>query len=154
MFRRVFKSVAPWFALSVALGQSTQPVPFSHQTHIAAAKLTCTDCHAAPAKFGDTIPIPDAPACLQCHAYSQNQTSTREILNGFAEKKQPIPWVRVFALRGFVFFDHRYHLMNGAQCEDCHGSDAAQNATKMDFCQPCHVKSGAKTGCTTCHDSR
>jgi hypothetical protein len=145
----------------VAWGQPAQPIAFSHKTHIADAKLTCADCHAEPAKFGDSVGIPDAPRCLECHAFSANQTPTRATLNAFVEKKQPIPWVRVFTLRDFVFFDHRYHLQNGIQCEDCHGPIGTEevvedrlNTTKMTFCQPCHLKARAKTGCTTCHDTR
>ena len=78
-----------------------------------------------------------------------------------AEKKQTIPWVRVFALKDFVFFDHPYHLQNGAQCEQCHGAIGTEDVvsdqlgtTTMAFCQACHVKAGAKTGCSTCHDPR
>jgi hypothetical protein len=155
-------------AVCVAFSQSendaagpAQPIPFSHLTHVGTVKLACADCHVYPVKFGDPVGIPDAPKCLECHAFSVKPTATLSTLNAFAEKKQPIPWVRVFALRDFVFFDHRYHLQNGAQCEDCHGpiggedvvSDR-QNAVKMAFCQPCHVNSGAKAGCNTCHDAR
>jgi len=138
-----------------------QPIPFSHKTHVGAVKLTCTDCHVEPAKFGDAVSIPDAPRCLDCHAYSTQQTSTLGQLSAFAEKKQPVPWARVFRLKAFVFFDHRYHLMNGVQCEDCHGPIGTEEVvsdrlktTSMAFCQPCHVKTRALTGCNTCHDPR
>ena len=141
--------------------QPAQPIAFSHKLHVTDAKLICEDCHVYPAKFGDSVGIPDAPKCLECHAYSTEKTPTLSALNGFAGKKQAIPWVRVFALRDFVYFDHLYHLQNGAQCENCHGPIGAEevvtdrlNATKMAFCQPCHVKAGAKTACNTCHDPR
>jgi hypothetical protein len=136
-----------------------QPFPFSHKIHVAAVRLGCEDCHIYPAKFGDAVGIPDAPRCLECHAYSTKQTPTLNELNAFVEKKQPIPWVRVFRLKDFVYFDHLYHLQNGAQCGDCHGPIETEDvlsdrlaAMKMGFCQSCHVKSGAKTGCNTCHD--
>lgn len=147
-------------ALCPAFGQ-TQPIAFSHLTHVGTVKLSCEDCHLLPAKFGDNAGIPDAPKCLECHAFSVNKTSTLATLNYWSEKKQPIPWIRIFALKDFVFFDHRYHLQNGAKCEDCHGPISTEEVvsdkigtTKMTTCQPCHVKSGAKTGCTTCHDAR
>jgi hypothetical protein len=151
------------FCLAFAQDASAppQPIPFSHKLHVSGVSLTCADCHVYPAKFGDSVGIPDAPKCLECHAFSVKQTSTLGTLKAWAGKNQPIPWVRVFALRDFVFFDHRFHLQNGAQCENCHGPVATEdvvadplNATKMAFCQPCHVKAGAKTGCTTCHDAR
>jgi len=51
--------------------------------------------------------------------------------------------------------------MNGAQCEDCHGPIGTEEVvsdrlktTSMAFCQPCHVKTRALTGCNTCHDPR
>ena len=147
--------------VSGASGQTAQPIAFSHKIHVTGVKLVCADCHVYPTKFGDSVGIPDAPKCLECHAYSVEKTPTLATLNAFAAKKQAIPWVRVFALRDFVFFDHLYHLQNGAQCEDCHGPIGTEevvsdrlNATKMAFCQPCHVKSGAKTACNTCHDPR
>lgn len=147
-------------AACLAFGQ-TQPIAFSHKLHVSAAKLQCTDCHSLPDKFGDPVGIPDAPRCLECHALAPDQQALIASLNESAEKKQPIPWVRVFTLKNFVFFDHRFHLQNGATCEQCHGPISTEDAvtdqlgtTKMTFCQPCHVKSGAATGCTTCHDPR
>jgi hypothetical protein len=139
----------------------TQPIPFSHLTHVGEVKLACADCHVYPAKFGDAVGIPDAPRCLECHRLSTKEPPTRATLSAFAERKQPIPWVRVFALRDFVFFDHLYHLQSGAECEQCHGPISTEDVvsdrlgtTKMTFCQPCHVKMRAPGGCTTCHDQR
>lgn len=161
--RNVTATALLW-ALAGAYAQSAgpaQPIPFSHKLHVEGVKLDCADCHLYPEKFGDTVGIPDAPKCLECHGSSVRETPTRGTLNAFANKKQPIPWVRVFTLRDFVFFDHRYHLLNGAQCEDCHGPIGTEDvvsdrlsATKMAFCQPCHAKNAAKTGCNTCHDTR
>jgi len=159
----VFRSLCVLcLAACAAFGQTaqgpTQPIPFSHKLHIGEVKLTCTDCHTYPAKFGDSIGTPGAPKCLECHAFSTRQTTTLANLNGYVAKNQTVP---IFALRDFVFFDHRYHLMNGATCEGCHGDVGSQDVladtlgtTKMTFCQPCHVKSGAKAGCNTCHDPR
>ncbi len=158
-----FRMLACLVAAAVAQETSgpAQPIPFSHLTHVGTVRLACADCHAYPAKFGDAVGIPDAPKCLVCHALSANETPTRATLNSFAERNRPIPWVRVFALRDFVFFDHLYHLQNGAQCEQCHGPISTEDVvsdrlgtTKMTFCQPCHVKTRALTGCTTCHDRR
>jgi hypothetical protein len=169
MFRRRLKLPSLWcLAVYAAASQSQstapgpiQPLPFSHRAHVFDAKLTCTDCHVYPQKFGDPVSLPDAKKCLECHGFSTNPTPTRGALNAFVEKKQPIPWIRVFALRDFVFFDHRYHLMNGVLCQDCHGPIDAEDVvtdrlktTSMTFCQPCHVKTRAQTGCGTCHDPR
>ena len=138
-----------------------QPLPFSHKVHTATAKLICSDCHPTPEKFGGTMGFPPASKCMACHVLIAKDKPAIQKLAQFAASKQSIPWVRVFRLEEFVFFDHRYHLMNGARCEDCHGAIAEEDAvsdelgaTKMVFCQSCHVKTRAAAGCTTCHNTR
>jgi hypothetical protein len=138
-----------------------QPVPFSHKVHTATAKLVCQDCHPTPAKFGAEMGFPPAAKCMACHVLIAKDKPAIRKLAEMAAAKLPIPWVRVYRLDEFVFFDHRYHLMNQAKCEDCHGSVTEQDvvrddlsATKMVFCQTCHVKTHASAGCTTCHNSR
>jgi hypothetical protein len=146
---------------AIAAFAQTQPIPFSHKIHAGDVKLGCDFCHEYPAKFGDPVGIPDAPKCLECHAFAAKPTATLAALNSYVEKKQAIPWVRVFALKNFVYFDHRFHLQNDVHCEDCHGPISTEEVvtdqngtTKMSFCQPCHVKSRAASGCNTCHDPR
>jgi hypothetical protein len=138
-----------------------QPLPFSHKTHTGTAKLVCADCHPAPAKFGDEMGFPPAGKCMACHILIAKDRPAIQKLAQFAARKQAIPWVRVYRLANFVFFDHRYHLMNEAHCEDCHGEVASQDAvsddlgaTKMVFCQSCHVKTQANASCTACHNTR
>jgi hypothetical protein len=138
-----------------------QPLPFSHKTHAAEAKLVCQDCHPAPEKFGGTMGFPPASKCMACHILIARDKPAIHKLAEFAAAKQAIPWVRVYRLDDFVFFDHRFHLMNEAKCQDCHGAVAEQDAvtdglgaTKMTFCQSCHVKTHASGGCTTCHNTR
>ncbi|MEI9976274.1 MAG: cytochrome c3 family protein [Ignavibacteriota bacterium] len=138
-----------------------QPLPFSHKVHTATAKLACKDCHTMPEKFGGTMGFPSTSTCMACHILIAKDSPAIRKLAQFAASKQAIPWVRVYRLEEFVFFDHRFHLMNQAKCEDCHGSVAAQDvvsddlgATKMVFCQSCHVKTHAAAGCITCHNTR
>ena len=145
----------------MAMAVVPQPLPFSHTVHTATAKLVCQDCHAAPAKFGAEMGFPPAGKCMLCHILIAKEKPAIRKLAEFAAAKEPIPWVRVYRLADFVFFDHRYHLMNQAKCEDCHGKVAEQDvvtdelgATKMVFCQGCHTKTRASGGCATCHDIR
>jgi hypothetical protein len=105
--------------------------------------------------------FPPASKCMACHVLIAKDHPAIRKLAEFAAKKQSIPWVRVYRLADFVFFDHRFHLMNEAKCEDCHGVVAEQDvvaddlgATKMVFCQSCHVKTRASAGCTACHNTR
>jgi hypothetical protein len=113
---------------------------FSHKPHVETAKLKCLDCHTAPARFGAEVGYPAVTKCRLCHPQIAKDTM--------------IPSARVFKLADFVYFDHRFHLVNGVVCEDCHGPDAARDSTKMSFCQPCHVKSHAAAGCGVCHEIR
>jgi hypothetical protein len=138
-----------------------QPLPFSHKTHTVAAKLACQDCHASPAKFGAEMGFPAASRCMACHVLIAKDRPAIRKLAEYDAAKQAVPWVRVIKLDNFVFFDHRFHLMNGVKCEDCHGPVGERdvtadelNATKMSFCQGCHTRMKAAGGCTVCHNAR
>jgi hypothetical protein len=138
-----------------------QPLPFSHKTHTAVGKLVCQDCHPTPVKFGAEMGFPPTAKCMACHILIAKEKPAIQKLAELAAAKQPIPWVRVYRLADFVFFDHRYHLMNQAKCQDCHGPVAEQDvttdelgATKMIFCQSCHTRTKASGGCGTCHNTR
>lgn len=148
-------------AIALRSAALEQPLPFSHKVHTAVAKLVCKDCHPTPEKFGGVMGFPPAATCMACHILIAKDKPAIRKLGEFAAAKQAVPWVRVYRLQEFVFFDHRYHLMNDAKCEDCHGAVATQDtvsddlgATKMVFCQRCHVKTHAVAGCTTCHNTR
>jgi hypothetical protein len=150
-------------AMVAALGAAgpEQPLPFSHKVHTATAKLVCQDCHTAPAKFGAEMGFPPASKCMACHILIAKEKPAIRKLAELAASKAPIPWVRVYRLADFVFFDHRFHLMNQAKCEDCHGPVSGQEvitddlgATKMVFCQACHAKMRASSGCGACHNIR
>jgi hypothetical protein len=150
-----------FFAAALYAAGPEQPLPFSHKVHTATAKLVCRDCHPTPEKFGGTMGFPPVSKCMACHILIAKDHPAIRKLAEFAVLKQAIPWVRVYRLADFVFFDHRFHLMNEAKCEDCHGAAAEQDvisddlgATKMTFCQSCHVKTHASAGCTTCHNTR
>jgi hypothetical protein len=114
--------------------------PFRHEPHVTTARLKCADCHTLPAKFGDPVGYPAAAKCALCHPQF--------------DKSVRFPHNRTFKLPDFVYFDHRFHLMNAVKCEDCHAEDASRDSTKMSFCQPCHVKTRASARCNTCHDTR
>ena len=105
--------------------------------------------------------FPPAAKCMACHVLVAKDKPVIRKLAAFAAAKQPVPWVRVYRLADFVFFDHRFHLISGAACQDCHGAVSEQDvtadelhATKMSFCQSCHTRTGAAGGCTTCHNTR
>lgn len=105
--------------------------------------LVCRDCHPTPSKFGAEMGFPPVTGCMACHVEIAKEKSAIRKLAEIAAAGQAIRWVRVYRLADFVFFDHRYHLMNRATCEDCHGKVTEQDivadelgATKMVFVRP------------------
>ena len=115
--------------------------PFSHKVHIETAKVRCLDCHKVPEKFGDEVAYPAVAKCALCHPKIDRETK--------------IPSARTVKLPDFVYFDHRFHDMNGVKCEDCHGAQVeSKTTTKMIFCQGCHAEMKAARGCNTCHELR
>jgi hypothetical protein len=156
----IFRLLLCLVTIGIAI-TAEQPLPFSHKTHTDSAKLACQDCHVSPAKFGAEMGFPPTARCMACHVLIAKDKPAIQKLAEYAASKQAVPWVRVVKLDSFVFFDHRFHLMNGVKCEDCHGPvgehDATADelkATKMSSCQGCHTRMKAAGGCTVCHNAR
>jgi len=89
---------------------------------------------------------------------------------------RPIPWVRIYDLPDFVYFDHRAHVSRGVACETCHGPIETMDRVRqvgslsMGWCIKCHrinvaegqevlppglghpeVSNHVSTDCSTCH---
>ncbi|MEO7144842.1 MAG: cytochrome c3 family protein [Bryobacteraceae bacterium] len=135
-----------------------QPIPYSHKLHLALG-LTCKDCHPN-ADPGETMGIPAASRCLNCHVSIAKDKPAIQKLAAYAKSKQPIPWVRVYQIPSYVDFSHRTHLEAGAKCGDCHGPVAGRDALwregniTMGGCMECHRTHKASIDCTTCHEAR
>jgi len=98
---------------------------------------------------------------MSCHRTIASDKQEIRKLGSFAASGEAIRWVRVYRLPDFVFFDHRFHLQNGADCETCHGPVALRDVlwnetkiTKMATCQGCHAKTDANNRCDACHNPR
>jgi hypothetical protein len=39
----------------------------------------------------------------------------------YADRGEPIPWVRVFKVPEFTYFPHKPHVGAGVACQSCHG---------------------------------
>lgn len=133
-----------------------QPVAFSHRVHAATARLDCLDCHEGAAR-GDSATIPQAAACLVCHASIRADSPEIAKVADAAARGGKIPWARVYRIPDYVFFGHRQHLAAGAACADCHGDVAARDAlrkevsTSMNACLECHRRKDAPLHCAACH---
>ena len=135
-----------------------QPIPYSHKVHLALG-LECKNCHKNPDP-GDVMGIPQAPVCMGCHASVKKDSPAIQKLAGYAADKKPIPWVRIYQVPGYVYFNHRAHLEKGATCQTCHGPVAQRDVltkeveTSMGACMDCHHKQKAPNNCSFCHDDR
>ncbi len=136
-----------------------QPVPFSHKLHLT-FDMKCQECHPNP-EPGDRMTLPAADRCMECHSTIGKEKLAIRKLAEFAKSKQSIPWVRIYVVSGWVFWNHRSHLEAGMKCEVCHGDVAkmevltpATNVTTMAGCVDCHRKNDASTGCQYCHSGK
>jgi hypothetical protein len=133
-----------------------QPIAFSHRVHAQAARLDCLDCHEGAAK-GDSATIPQAAACLVCHASIRADSPEVARIADAAGRGAKVSWARVYRIPDFVFFGHREHLAARVACAECHGDVAARDAlrkevsTGMNACLACHRQRGAPLHCAACH---
>lgn len=139
-----------------ALRGPVQPVPFSHKEHAGTLKMPCQYCHT-PSRSGETLLIPRAQFCMQCHATVATNNPGVQKLAEYAKTDRAIPWVRIYELPSFVSFSHKVHLQHGATCEQCHGQVSQRTRLyqeadiSMATCVNCHRAKQASTDCSTCH---
>ncbi len=88
--------------------------------------------------------IPDHPEIQKEKAYYDSNT--------------PVPWVRIFWVPDFVFFNHIPHVKwAGFDCSQCHGDVKTMDRLqlkkfKMNFCITCHRENKAQVDCwLACH---
>jgi hypothetical protein len=120
-----------------------QPVPFSHEHHVAGIGIDCRYCHTSveDAAFAG---IPPTETCMGCHAQIFADSPTLEPVRASFRSGEPIRWTRVHDLPDFVFFDHSIHVKKGIGCETCHGRIDQMPLTwrvhslQMEWCLECH----------------
>ena len=142
----------------IEVAAPVQPIPYSHKKHLALG-LKCDFCHANPAP-GINMSFPPTAQCMQCHVEVAKDSPAIMRLAQYDESKKPIPWVRVYAVPAWVYWNHRTHIQAGAKCETCHGQVAgmetmklATNVTTMQGCVECHQMRDAPVGCGNCHEN-
>jgi hypothetical protein len=158
-----------------------QPIFFSHVVHAGSFGIACQHCHA-DARRSDYAGIPSVERCLGCHKIigAQDNPEIRKI-HEYAQRGEPIPWVRVFKMPEFTYFPHKPHVRAGVACQQCHGpvermrvvgADTGPRLTNdllnlvglrassptlsMGWCIDCHRAQNAKGAkapldCVTCH---
>jgi len=137
-----------------------QPVAFNHRLHLSQG-LVCTGCHAG-AQTGDRATLPPTATCMTCHTAVRTDSVEVQKLAGFHDKKEDVPWRRVYRLPDFVVFSHTVHVSStkSMTCETCHGNvpELTQmqklKDTSMATCISCHTEKSAPTRCDSCHEPR
>ena len=120
-----------------------QPVPFSHQHHVAGLGIDCRYCHTSveTSKFAG---IPPTKTCMNCHSQIWTNAALLEPVRESFRSNKSLLWTRVNDLPDFVYFDHSIHINKGVGCNTCHGpvdrmplmyNDAS---LQMEWCLNCH----------------
>jgi hypothetical protein len=158
-------SVAARARATVTAGQAApsqgpvQPIPYSHKTHLALG-LQCRTCHVNP-DAGKLMTYPPTQFCMGCHQTIAADRPAIQKLAEFAASGKPVPWVRVYQVPDYVYWQHGSHLEAKVDCAECHGPVADRdviavetNVTRMLGCVTCHDKRLAFTDCSACHAPR
>ncbi len=116
-------SMMVWARSPYATGQYVardQPLQFDHRHHTRDDGIGCLYCHgdAARSRYAG---VPSTSLCMGCHAQVWSDSPLVAALWRSEETGAPIPWARVHALPGHVYFDHAAHVRRGVGCVTCHG---------------------------------
>jgi hypothetical protein len=120
-----------------------QPVPFSHEHHVAGLGLDCRYCHTS-VEESSFAGMPPTETCMTCHSQIWTNAELLEPVRQSYATGQPIQWTRVHDLPGFVYFNHSIHVAKGIGCESCHGRVDRmplmwqENTLQMAWCLQCH----------------
>ena len=134
-----------------------QPIEFSHAIHAGSYGIDCQFCHA-DARRGVFAGLPSVARCMGCHKIvaAQGNPEVQKVHEHW-NRQQPIPWVRIHKLAGFVYFPHRRHVQVGLPCQTCHGPvETMQRVAQiapltMGWCIGCHAERRGPLDCVVCH---
>lgn len=124
----------------VALGQ---PVPFSHNHHVAGLGISCLYCHTSVEKAA-FAGIPATSTCMNCHKEIWTNADLLEPVRASFRTGVPIEWERVHDLPDYVYFNHSVHVAKGIGCQSCHGQVDEMpllyqdGSLTMKWCLDCH----------------
>ena len=120
-----------------------QPVPFSHQHHVAGLGIDCRYCHTS-VEVSSFAGIPPTKTCMNCHSVLFNNSGYLEPVRESYRTDESIKWVKVHRLGDFAYFNHSIHLSKGVGCSTCHGAVNQMplifqaNTLLMQWCLDCH----------------
>ena len=120
-----------------------QPVPFSHQHHVAGLGIDCRYCHTS-VENSHFAGIPPTKTCMNCHAQIWTGAALLEPVRESFRTGKSLIWTRVNDLPDFVYFDHSIHVSKGVGCNTCHGPVDRMPlmfnyaSLQMEWCLDCH----------------
>ena len=120
-----------------------QPVPFSHDHHVAGLGIDCRYCHTS-VETSSFAGIPPTATCMNCHSQIWTSADILAPVRESYKSNRPLQWVRVHRLPDFVHFNHSIHIAKGIGCASCHGRIDKMNFVyqasplTMEWCIQCH----------------
>jgi cytochrome c7-like protein len=124
-----------------------QPVPFSHQHHVAGLGIDCRYCHTSVERSA-FAGIPPTETCMNCHRQIWTNADLLEPIRASYRDSVPVRWARLNDLPDFVYFNHSVHIAKGMGCVTCHGKVNQMQLTfqeaplQMEWCLSCHRDPG------------
>jgi hypothetical protein len=103
-----------------------QPIAFPHDLHAGSeegqANMDCQFCHFSAERSVDAG-IPSVSTCWGCHQVVQGTNNPGEVakIQGYWDRGEPIPWVRIYKISDHAHFPHMRHINAGLECQQCHG---------------------------------
>jgi len=120
-----------------------QPVPFSHQHHVAGLGIDCRYCHTSVERSA-FAGIPPTETCMNCHRQIWTNAELLEPIRASYRDNVPVQWTRINDLPDYVYFNHSVHIAKGMGCVTCHGPVNQMQLTfqhaslQMEWCLSCH----------------
>jgi hypothetical protein len=124
-----------------------QPVPFSHEHHVAGLGIDCRFCHSSVEQSANAG-LPATHVCMTCHSQVWTNAGLLAPVRESLARNEPITWRRVADVPDYVYFNHSIHIAKGVGCQSCHGPIAGMALTykaqplTMEFCLSCHRNPG------------
>ena len=120
-----------------------QPVQFSHKHHVGELGIDCRYCHTT-VETAAMATVPPTETCMSCHSQIWLQSPFLEPVRASFRTDRSIPWVKVYDLPDYVYFNHGVHIQKGIGCVSCHGRVDRMNqvwqqsSLQMEWCLDCH----------------
>lgn len=133
-----------------------QPIPFNHRFHAGDLEIDCMYCHTGTERSVAGV-VPVLEICMGCHRVAGTGLPPIEELRRYEARGEPVPWQWVNKLPEFTQFNHRPHLRNGIECQECHGPVEEMDRVyqwaplTMGWCLECHRRSPVDSDLSTDH---